>query len=68
MPSTGAPAATQGAEKYDWRSQLKSDKTMDQEFIGVTHSLGAYLLFNALSVDSFGVAAPSQAEAARLTA
>ena len=27
---------------------------MDQEFIGVTHSLGSYLLFNTLNPESAG--------------
>jgi len=72
-------AADQGAgasgaqERYDWKSRLKSEKTLDQEFIGVGHSLGSYLLFDALSVDSFSAAAPGQAgesspEAVRLAA
>ena len=36
--------------KYDWKTQLSHDNTLDQEFIGVTHSLGSYFFFNTLSL------------------
>ncbi len=52
-------AASGAQDKYDWRLHLNGDKVLDQEFIGVAHSLGSYLLFNALSVNSPG-AAPGQ--------
>lgn len=59
-----------GLEKYDWKSQLSQDNTLDQEFIGVTHSLGSYLLFNTLNPEFASV--PGQdltaADAARKTA
>lgn len=71
-PYAADKTADAAAERYDWRSQLKSDKVLDQEFIGVGHSLGSYLLFNALSVDGSGAAAgqaaESSQEAVRLTA
>ncbi|MGB8031538.1 MAG: hypothetical protein WCF30_17950 [Terracidiphilus sp.] len=51
-----APAGANNAHgRYDWRAQLRRDNTMDQEFIGVTHSLGAYLLFNTLNVEPAGL-------------
>ena len=40
-----------GIGKYDWKSKLSQDNALDQEFIGVTHSLGSYLLFNTLNPD-----------------
>jgi hypothetical protein len=59
-----------GQGKYDWKAQLSRDNTMDQEFIGVTHSLGGYLLFNTLNPEFAG--APGQnlsaSDAARKTA
>lgn len=42
-------SASGGIGKYDWKSQLSRDDVLDQEFIGVTHSLGSYLLFNTLN-------------------
>jgi len=66
--AAASPAANAASEKYDWRSQLNSDKTLDQEFVGVGHSLGSYLLFNALSVEDFSDAAASQSDQVRLTA
>jgi|HubBroStandDraft_1064217.scaffolds.fasta_scaffold31108_1 hypothetical protein len=38
--------------KYDWKSQLNSGNATDQTFIGVTHSLGSYLLFNTMNLES----------------
>lgn len=59
-----------GIGKYDWKSRLSQDNTLDQEFIGVTHSLGSYLLFNTLNPEF--ASAPGQtlspADAARKTA
>ncbi len=48
----------------------RRDNALDQEFIGVTHSLGSYLLFNALNPEFASVAgeALSPADAARKTA
>jgi hypothetical protein len=64
------PGGNGGMEKYDWKSQLNSDNELDQEFIGVTHSLGSYLLFNALNPEFASVAGQdlSPADAARKTA
>jgi len=59
-----------GMGKYDWKTQLKQDKVLDQEFIGVTHSLGSYLLFNTLNPE-FSTTSDenlSPADAARKTA
>lgn len=47
-PNETSAAVTDASERYDWRSQVRRDNTMDQEFIAVTHSLGGYLLFNTL--------------------
>jgi hypothetical protein len=59
-----------GIGKYDWKSQLSRDNTLDQEFIGVTHSLGSYLFFNTLNpeFDSVAGQSVSVADAARKTA
>ena len=59
-----------GIGKYDWKSQLSRDNTLDQEFIGVTHSLGSYLFFNTLNPEFDSVAGQSLsvADAARKTA
>jgi hypothetical protein len=59
-----------GIGKYDWKSQLSRDNALDQEFIGVTHSLGSYLLFNTLNPEFDSVAGQnlSASEAARKTA
>jgi hypothetical protein len=58
------------SEQYNWRAQLQKPPALDQEFIGVTHSLGAYLLFNTLSTDSAAAAGPqlAAAEAQRVAA
>ena len=37
------------AKPYNWKGG--NGNTLDQEFVGVTHSLGSYLLFNALNPD-----------------
>jgi hypothetical protein len=64
------PSENAGIGKYDWKSELSRDNELDQEFIGVTHSLGSYLLFNALNPEF--ASAPGQelsaADAARKTA
>jgi len=59
-----------GIGKYDWKSQLNRDNALDQEFIGVTHSLGSYLLFNSLNPEFASVPGQSlpAADAARKTA
>ncbi len=66
----GPSGGSSGEETYDWKSQLSHDTKLDQEFIGVTHSLGSYLLFNTLNTDfsDAGGQNPSTAEAARKTA
>ena len=64
------PSGAGGIGKYDWKSHLSRDNTLDQEFIGVTHSLGSYLLFNTLNPE-FSSASDenlSPADAARKTA
>ncbi len=69
--SAGAQSgANDGIERYDWKSQLNRDNTMDQEFIGVTHSLGSYLLFNTLNLETLATTDPnlSAQEAARQAA
>jgi hypothetical protein len=50
--AAASPSAGEANEHYNWKAQLDSGKTMDQEFVGVTHSLGAYLFFNALNPDA----------------
>ncbi len=59
-----------GIGKYDWKAQLSRDNALDQEFIGVTHSLGSYLLFNTLNPEFANVAGEelSASDAARKTA
>lgn len=53
-----AAAANRTRADYDWEAQLDAGKSqsgaakMDQEFIAVTHSLGSYLLFNTLHLES----------------
>jgi hypothetical protein len=37
---------------YDWKSRLASGSATDQTFIGVTHSLGSYLLFNTFNLEN----------------
>jgi hypothetical protein len=56
--------------RYNWRAQLQHGAVLDQEFIGVTHSLGGYLLFNTLNDEKIDAAAPdlSAAEAQRKAA
>jgi hypothetical protein len=59
-----------GIGKYNWKSQLSRDNALDQEFIGVTHSLGSYLFFNTLNPEFDSVAGQtlSAADAARKAA
>jgi hypothetical protein len=45
-------------QSYNWKAQLGNSKTMDQEFVGVTHSLGSYLLFNALNPEASDSSSP----------
>ncbi len=49
--AAASPNPGQANEHYNWKAQLDSSKALDQEFVGVTHSLGAYLFFNALNPD-----------------
>jgi len=64
-----AESAGNGAGQYDWRTQLTHDNALDQEFVGVTHSLGSYLYFNTLALENFGLAPAEQSpdDAARIT-
>ena len=62
--AAASPNAGAANEHYNWRAQLGSSKTLDQEFVGVTHSLGAYLLFNALNPDTPSASEPGQSTAA----
>lgn len=66
-PNSAATAGSNAEEKYDWRGQLHGKDILDQEFVGVTHSLGSYLYFNTLSVDP-AVPGQSAADSARLAA
>jgi hypothetical protein len=47
--AAATPNAGEANEHYNWKAQL--GKGIDQEFVGVTHSLGSYLFFNALNPD-----------------
>jgi len=51
---------TSALGNYNWRAQLRQGNIVDQEFVGVTHSLGAYLLFNTLTVDSANATDPGR--------
>ena len=64
------PSGAGGIGKYDWKSHLSQDNVLDQEFIGVTHSLGSYLLFNTLNPEFSSTSDEnlSPADAARKTA
>jgi hypothetical protein len=68
--ATGAANAGDAQERYNWRAQLNSGVKLDQEFIGVTHSLGGYLLFNVLTTENADAADPqvAAAEAQRVAA
>jgi hypothetical protein len=52
-PNQAAASSNPGhaGKPYNWKAQLGNAKTLDQEFVGVTHSLGSYLFFNALNPD-----------------
>jgi hypothetical protein len=58
--ASDSPETSDRRERYKWWEQLRSDNTMDQEFVGVTHSLGSYLFFNTLNPEPSGAAFPSQ--------
>ncbi|MFZ0340160.1 MAG: hypothetical protein WAL45_19170 [Terracidiphilus sp.] len=60
--AAATPNAGEANEHYNWKAQLDSGKTMDQEFVGVTHSLGAYLFFNALNPDAGAASAPEPSQ------
>ena len=59
-PNGPASPADDARERYDWHTQWQRGNTpgykIDQEFVGITHSLGSYLLFNTLSLLPAGVA------------
>jgi hypothetical protein len=61
---SGVSSGGDARERYDWRAQMRSGNTIDQEFIGVAHSLGGYLLFNTLNAVP-AIAGTPAAEAAR---
>jgi hypothetical protein len=67
-PAAPAAGSSGPSGTYDWKSQLNYDSSEDQEFIGVTHSLGSYLLFNTLSVETLETDSPttSAQDAARI--
>jgi len=58
--AAATPSAGASNEHYNWREQLHNGKALDQEFVGVTHSLGAYLFFNALNPDAHSPQQPAQ--------
>ena len=62
--------ASSAQGRYNWRAQLEHNSTLDQEFIGVTHSLGGYLLFNTLNSETIESTEPdlSAAETQRKAA
>jgi hypothetical protein len=51
--SSTAVAGNQKRQTYDWETMFRQGKTEDQEYIGVTHSLGSYLLFNTLNLEGY---------------
>jgi hypothetical protein len=61
--ATGAAGEGDARGRYNWRAQLNNGANLDQEFIGVTHSLGGYLLFNTLTTENANAADPQLAEA-----
>ncbi len=69
-PHAAEADSSGGIGKYDWKSQLSRDNRLDQEFIGVSHSLGSYLLFNTLNPEFSSTSEEnlSPADAARKTA
>ncbi len=66
--AAATPNAGEANEHYNWRAQLGNGKALDQEFVGVTHSLGAYLFFNALNPDAPVASAPAQSAEQTATA
>lgn len=60
-PAQAEAPGGDGRGKYDWNAQL-SHTILDQEFVGVTHSLGGYLLFNTLSLEDSGTTPGEQSE------
>ncbi|HKN23182.1 MAG TPA: hypothetical protein VJX73_17285 [Terracidiphilus sp.] len=63
-PNQTVASPGKASEHYNWKAQLDSGKTLDQEFVGVTHSLGAYLFFNAINPDAPSTSEPGQSTAA----
>jgi hypothetical protein len=62
--SSTTVSGNQKRQAYDWEKMFQEGKTEDREFIGVTHSLGSYLLFNTLNLEGYpsptaAVASPS---------
>ncbi len=47
--AAATPGAGEANEHYNWKGA--NGNVLDREFVGVTHSLGAYLFFNALNPD-----------------
>jgi hypothetical protein len=64
--AAATPNPAQASEHYNWKAQLGNGKILDQEFVGVTHSLGSYLFFNALNPDARSTG--QSAEPAAMTA
>ena len=60
--AAATPKRARANEHYNWKVPLDSGKTIDQEFVGVTHSLGAYLFFNALNPDAGAASAPEPSQ------
>jgi hypothetical protein len=50
-------------QAYDWQGQFRSGRTIDREYIGVTHSLGSYLLFSTLNLEPDTPPAPESGDA-----
>lgn len=61
--AAGGAGAGDAPGSYNWRAQLNSGAKLDQEFVGVTHSLGGYLLFNVLTTENADATDPQLAAA-----
>ena len=68
--AAASPSGVDARERYNWKAQLQQSAKMDQEFIGVTHSLGSYLLLDTLNPETASSTAADQSapEAARIVA
>ncbi|MGO9319007.1 MAG: hypothetical protein ACLPXT_01005 [Terracidiphilus sp.] len=51
--SSAAVSGNQKRQTYNWETMFREGKTEDREYIGVTHSLGSYLLFNTLNLEGY---------------